>query len=70
MTITAINKKHQAAVNKAYKHYRAYHELVNAEESEAKQARKFEAYLDIFEGLPARERKNFEKQHIAIHGYS
>lgn len=70
VSITAINKKYQTAVNKAYKLYRDYHDLVNSEESETKQAKKFENYLNIFEELPVREQKNFEKQHTKIHGYS
>lgn len=80
-TITAINKKHQTDVNKAYKLLRQYHELVNQEDNfepesnamrrlEDKQAIKFTDHLEIFENLPKREQANFQKQHKNIHGYT
>ena len=59
--ITAINKKYQGAVNRAYKHYRKYHELVNAESCEDKQSAAFDKYEDILGDLPKRERDNFDR---------
>jgi hypothetical protein len=81
MTITAINKKYQSALNKAYKAYRKYYALVDLENdvepcSRAmdslmlKQERAFDQYLEIFDNLPARERVSFAKQHLINHGYT
>ena len=80
MTIEAINKKHQRVVNTAYKHYRRYHDLVNAVDLaettqqiiklESKQAKAFERYIEYFEQLPKREQASFERQHKLIHGYT
>ena len=81
MSITAINKKHQKAVNQAYKALRKYHKLVNQdsdlepqsasmERLELKQSDEFNKYLEVFECLPKREQDNFKKEHKKIHGYT
>jgi len=81
MAIKAINKAHQKTVDKAYKHYRKYHALVNqddtvepysraAERLEDKQAEQFDLFQDAFGYLPKREQDNFNKLHKAIHGYT
>lgn len=68
--IIAINKKYQSLINKCYRNYRKYHELVNNESSEQKQADKFDIYLECLDELPKREQVNFNKQHFNIHGYT
>ncbi len=77
--IKAVNKTHQTAINKAYKAIRNYHELVNLSDSatsekevtklENKQAKAFDKYEEICGELPAREIKNLQAAHKAIHGY-
>lgn len=79
MTITAINKTYQSAITKAYKHYRAYHALVNLDgtfdtdkeqnANERKQAAQDEKFSNIYGELPKREQVNFDRQHKIIHGY-
>ena len=76
MTITAVNEKHQSNVNKCYKHYRKYHELVNFNDDQgtkanmAKQEKQFEGYATLYDELPKREQVNFDKQHYSLHGYT
>lgn len=77
--ITAINKAHQSVVSRCYKHYRAYHALVNLDgtfdtdkaqaANERKQETKYDQYIELFEELPVREQKNFNNQHKTLHGY-
>ena len=79
MAITAINKTYQSAINKAYKHYRAYHALTNLDgtfdtdkeqnANDKKQATQDEKFSNIYGELPKREQDNFDRQHKAIHGY-
>jgi hypothetical protein len=79
MIIQAINKKYQSAINKAYQHYRTYHEYVNLDgtfetdkeqnANDRKQATQFDKYYNIYEELPKREQHNFDRQHKNIHGY-
>lgn len=81
MTIIAINKTHQTALNRAYRAYRKYHLLVNQEDSfdpcskdmdrlTAKQEKAFDAYIEIYEELPKREQMTFNQQHKNLHGYT
>ncbi len=72
MSIVAINPKYQAIVNKAYKHLRQYHKLVNLPESGANDRKmevQFEHHVNALEQLTGRERANFAKQHKKLHGY-
>ncbi len=78
--ITAVNAKHQKAVNKAYKAYRAYHECVNLDgtfnfdreqaANERKQEKQYDIHTEAYGELPKREQDNFNKQHSKIHGYN
>ena len=80
MAITAINKTHQRKVNKAYKHYRAYHALVNLDgtfetdkqqaANDRKQATQHDHYFNAYADLPKREQVNFDKCHKSLHGYT
>ena len=78
--ISALNKKYQPAINRAYKYSRKYHGLVNLNDSfdlysaaaranEKKQANAFDSYLEYFDELPKREQLNFQAQYKNIHGY-
>lgn len=77
--ITAINKKYQTTVNRAYKALRAYHDLVNLDgtfNTEAAQNKneraaenKHNSFLELFDQLTLREKKSFHNQHHALHGY-
>lgn len=77
--VLAINPKHQANVNKAYKAYRAYHECVNLDgtfnfdreqaANERKQEKQYDMHVEAYGELPKREQDNFNKQHSKIHGY-
>ena len=72
MTIKAINKAHQATVNRGFKSYRKYHELVNLddERNECKQRAAWDKFEECMGALPNRERANFAKQHKTLFGYS
>lgn len=77
--IKAINKAHQAIVNRCYKHLRAYYAIVDLDgtfetdrqqaANDTKQEKKFDQYNDIYSELPKREQLNFVKCHKEIHGY-
>ncbi len=80
MSIQAINKEYQTEVNRAYSHYRNYHELVNAgsdssgkdelKDNNQKQLKAFDKYYDLYCSLPQPEQVNFDLQHIQLHGYA
>jgi hypothetical protein len=81
MSIKAINKKYQSAINKAYKAYREYYRLVDLDDSfelyskelrknELKQELVFDKHLEYLAEMPQREQINFVKMHTKIHGYS
>jgi len=79
MSIKTINKKYQSAVNKTYKHYRAYQMLADLDgtfetdkeqnANDRKQATQYDNFFNIYEDLPQREKLNFDRQHKKIHGY-
>lgn len=79
MVIKAINPQHQTEVNRAYRSYRAYHDLVNLdgtfdtdakeERNQEKQMNCYSRHEEILLDLPARECDNFYIQHKKIHGY-
>lgn len=80
MTIKAINPTHQSEINRAYRSYRAYADLVNLdgtfdtdakeERNQEKQSNCYNRHEEILLDLPAREIDNFYKQHKQIHGYT
>jgi len=81
MTIQAINKKHQTAINRAYKALRQYYALVDLDDTVelyskaadrllAKQEKAHEKYLNMLDNLPVREKNALSKQHYLIHGYT
>lgn len=79
MAITAINKKYQRLVNKAYKFNRKYHSFVDLDgtfdtdreqaANDRKQANAYEQEQEALAELPKREINNFNKQYKALHGY-
>lgn len=79
MPITAINKKYQRTVLRAYQLNRSYAEIVNrvdlcntekeVERNERLQEIAFNKYEEKIEDLPQREIDNLDRQHLKIHGY-
>jgi DNA-directed RNA polymerase specialized sigma24 family protein len=77
--ITAINKTHQSMVNRAYNHFRKYHNFVNLDgtfdtdkeqsKNDRQQAKSYDLFNECFDELPKREQMNLDKQHKIIHGY-
>lgn len=89
VTVNATNKQFngvftfdtiKATINKAYKHFRKYHNFVNLDgtfetdkqqaTNDRKQAKQYELYEDTFNELPQREQLSFNKYHKELHGYS
>lgn len=78
-TLTAINPKYTALMNRVYKAYRAYHECVNLDgtfdtdkeerANERKQIKHDDNYCNLYADLPKREQQSFDRQHKKIHGY-